>query len=800
LGTERICEFGCFRLLMQERVLLRDGQPILLTPKTMEMLLILVENHGHVVRKDTLMQRIWPDTFVQEDNITYNISVLRKTLACGTSGEQYIETVPKNGYRFIASVRTLHSGAEGEISATNPPVAVSQSTIDAAEQLHPRIPREQTEGYPEFSDASRIGRRNWRMRTSLTLVVVLALTSVALVFRIRQQNAHALTSQDTVVLADFTNDTGEAVFDESLKQALRTNLEQSPFLTVLSDHRVSQELRFMGMKGDERLATEVGRDVCQRAGGKGLLIGSISRLGKHYVVGLQAVDCQIGDSIGSELSEADSSERVLASLGDAATKMRAKLGESLSSVKRYATPIEEATTPSLDALKAYSSGRERQEVEGDDAAAAPFFRRAISLDRNFAMAYAMLGACYSNLEEPSLAAENARKAYELREHVSEPEKFYIDSHYYDLATGERERARQAYDVWAQTYPQDFEPTYNLGVIDSNLGRYEKTLEETREALRLDPASAQGYGNVVAAYLALNRLEEARITADEAQVKNLDSPFMHSLLYQLAFLQNDAAGMARQEAWAAGKPGVEDVLQAGQADTAAYSGSLGKARELSRQAVASAERADEKETAAGYEAEAALREALFGNAPKARQRSAAALALSADRDVQYGAALALALAGNASLAQKLAEDLGKRFPEDTLVRYNYLPTIHAQLSLSRNDTSKAIEALQAAAPYELGDVGGYCALYPVYLRGKAYLASHQGSEAAAEFEKILRHRGVVWNEPIGALARLGLARAYALQGESVKARAAYNDFLTLWKEADPGIPILLEAKAEYAKVK
>ena len=326
----------------------------------------------------------------------------------------------------------------------------------------------------------------------------------------------------------------------------------------------------------------------------------------------------------------------------------------------------------------------------------------------------------------------------------------------------------------------------------------KSLAEAREALRLNPANGLSYSNLVGAYLSLNRLEEARATAEEAQAKKFDSPDLRTVLYQLAFLQNDAAGMAQQVAWAAGKPGVEDVLLGYEADTAAYSGRLGEAREFSRRAVASAERAEEKEIAAGYEAEAALREALFGNPAEARQRAAAALALSNGRDVQDGAALALALAGDSARAQALADDLGKRFPEDTVVQFNYLPTLRALLALNHSDASKAIEALQVASPYELGSVS-YSALYPVYVRGEAYLGGHQGREAAAEFQKILDHRGIVLNEPIGALAHLQLGSAYAMQGDTAKAKAAYQDFFALWKDADPDIPILIAAKSEYAKL-
>ena len=613
-----------------------------------------------------------------------------------------------------------------------------------------------------------------------------------------------LTDKDTIVLADFTNTTGDPVFDGTLRQGLTVQLEESPFLSLVSDQRIQQTLRLMGQTPDARLTPEIARELCQRTESAAFLDGSIARLGSQYVLGLKAVNCQTGDSLAQEQATADGKERVLRALGEAAAKLRQTLGESLSTVQKFDTPVEEATTPSLEALQAYSLGRKTMMGKGDQPAAVLLFQRAIRLDPNFAIAYASLGMSYNNLGETSLGAENTRKAYELRERVSEREKFYIESHYYQYVTGDLEKARQVYELWAQTYPRDFAPPTNLGFTYSNLGQYDKSLAELHESFRLDPTRGAMYAHLVEDYLYLNRLEEAGSTAEGAQAKKLDSPMLRSNLYLLAFLRNDAAGMRQQIAWAAGKPGVEDVLLAFEADTAAYSGQLGKAREFSRRAVASAERVEQKETAASYEAEAALREALFGNAAAGRQRAAAALGLSTGRDVKYGAALALALAWDAARAQALADDLAKRFPEDTLVKFNYVPTIHAQLALSRNDSSKAIEALQAA-PYELRGAGQLAtipfrpALYPVYVRGEAHLVAHQGSQAAVEFQKIFDHRGVALNQPIGALAYLGLAGAYALQGDTVKARTAYNDFLTLWKDADPDIPILTQAKAEHEKL-
>jgi serine/threonine protein kinase len=613
------------------------------------------------------------------------------------------------------------------------------------------------------------------------------------------RKAQALTEKDTIVLSDFTNTTGDAIFDDTLKTALNVSLRQSPFLNVLSDSEVAKTLQQMTRPADTKLTPVVARELCQRAGSKAYLAGTIGSLGSQYVLGLKAVNCRSGDTLAEEQVTASSKEKVLDTLGQAATELRSGLGESLSTVEKFDSPLEQVTTSSLEALQAYSLGWKTQWAKGDSAAAVPFFQRAVQLDPNFAMAYASLGTSYWVVAETSLGAENMKKAYALRERVSTREKFYIESHYHDFVTGDMEKTRQACELWTQTYPRDDVPKIVLGVVYSKLGQYDKLLAENREALGLY-ASAVNYANLADSYLYLNRLDEARATAAEAQAKKLDSPYLRFLLYQLDFLQNDAAGMAQQVAWASGKAGWEDVLAAEEADSDAYSGHLRKARELSRRAVASAEQAEEKETAAGYEADAALREALFGNAAEARQQTAAALKLSGGRDVQYGASLALALAGDALQAEALADDLGKRFTEDTLVQSNYLPTIRAQVALIRKDHSKAVEFLQAAS-YELGTPTDRIspALYPVYVRGQAYLDAHQGSQGAAEFQKILDHRGIVVNAPIGALAHLQIARSYAMQGDTAKARMAYKDFLALWKDADPDIPILKQAKAEYAKL-
>ena len=640
------------------------------------------------------------------------------------------------------------------------------------------------------------GKKRWTILVAVAGVFVAAVIGVA---HYRSHRAKPLTDKDTIVLSDFDNKTGEPVFDDALKQGLAIQLEQSPFLSLVSEQRIRQTLQLMGQPPEARVTSEIARELCERAGGAAEVEGSIATLGSQYLLALKAVNCRTGNTVGREQSTSEDKGQVLTVLGKVAISLRSKLGESLATVQRYDTPMEQATTRSLDALQAYSLGLKTKNLNGDKAAI-PLFEQAIQLDPKFAIAYAALGTSYSNLGESNRAAENLTMAYELRERTTEREKFYIDSVYNDLILGDLDKARGVYELWAQMYPRDDSPVGNMGLLNGYLGQYEKALTHARDALGLHPESGLRYANVTQANLHLGRLEEARSVARDAQAKSLDSPYLRLYLYQIAFVQNDVQGMEQQVSWAAGKPGVEDVLLSVEADTAAYFGQIGKARQLSKQAITSAELAEERETASSYAAAAALREALFGNAVEARQGSAAALALSSGRLVKFGSSLALALVGDSDRAQRLADELAKGFPKDTVVNFIYLPTIRGQIALSRHDFARAIEELKNAAPFELGQPGDTSftpSLYPVYVRGEVYLAARQPNEAEAEFQKILDHRSIVVNEPIGALAHLGLARAYALQGDTTKARLAYQRFLALWKDADPDVSILKKAKAEYA---
>jgi serine/threonine protein kinase/Flp pilus assembly protein TadD len=632
-------------------------------------------------------------------------------------------------------------------------------------------------------------------------VLVLILTIAAIGFFYFRRNFRVtgkLTDKDTIVLADFTNTTGDAVFDSTLRQGLAVQLEQSPFLSLVSEQRIQRTLKLMNLPANSPLTTEVAREDCQRTGSAAVLEGSIAQIGTQYNLILNAANCSNGELLASTEAQANDKNHVLNALGKAASAIRDKLGESLSTVQKYNTPLDEVTTSSLEALQAFSLGEKTMEGTGDAASAIPFLQRAVQLDPNFALAYASLGISYANLGETSLAAENIKKAFELRDRISQREQLSIESYYYLDVTGDLEKARKSVEVLAQAYPRDSSPPNELGNIYDAFGQYDKSLTAYQDALRLNPENASYYSNVVGAYRVLNRFDEARTIAAQAKTKSLDSPELRDNLYLLAFLQNDPAGMEQQVAWSAGKPGIEDQQLGNEADTAGYFGKIAKARDFSRSAVVSATRAEEKETAASYEAAAALREAVYGFNAEARARANAARALSKGRDVQNGAALALALTGDSAKAQALANDLIKRFPEDTIFLFNYLPTFNGQFASGHNDPQKAIEILQAATSYEFGNMG-YTSLYPIFVRGQAFLALKQGSEAGVEFKKILDHRGLVLNEPIAALAHLGLARAFVLQGNAAQARVAYQDFFALWKDADPDVPILVTARAEYAKL-
>jgi len=753
-----ILRFGTFEVDLRAGELRKQGVKIKVQEQPFQVLAALLQRPEEVVSREELRKQIWPeDTFVDFDN-SLNIAIKKLREALGDSAEnpRFIETLPRRGYRFMVPVQS---------EAQKEPLMAA-------------------------------GGRKFTLQTAMVILVGAAVIGG---FSWHSRRGRTLSEKDTIVLADFANSTGDSVFDGTLREGLSVQLEQSPFLSLVSEEEIHQTLRMMGQPTNALLTPEIAREVCQRTGSAASLNGSIALIGTQYNLILKAVNCASGDLLASAQAQVGDKTRVLDALGKVASDMRGKLGESLSTVQKYNTPLEQATTPSLEALQAFTLGGNAG-MEGDAAAAVAFCQRAIQIDPNFAMAYDLMGTSNGALGETALSAENIRKAFDLRKGVSELEKLGIEFDYYFVVIGDLAKARQSALLGAQIYPREPGFHFSLGLVSSALGQYETGLKEHMEALRLVPHGSIDYRFVSYTYLLLNQAEKAVSTAQEARAKGLDSSLV-PILYAIAFYRNDTAEMAREVAAWAGKQGQEDLLLALEADTAAYFGHLGRARELSQRASNSAKRAGDVETSATYEAVATLREGLFGNVTQAGQRTELAKARSGGRDKYYAVLLALAYAENRT--QGLEDDFSARFPEDTVVQFNCIPTLRAKLALNRSHSQPALDTLEVTAPYELGlpALGFYNwpNLYPVYVRGEAYLAAHRGSEAAKEFQKILDHRGIVLNEPIGALAHLQLGRAYAMAGDTAKARVAYQDFLTLWKDADPDIPILKEAKVEYAKL-
>ena len=768
--VKEIYEFGPFRVDPARETLLRAGEPVPLTPKTFQILLVLLRNSREVVTKDDLMKNVWPDTFVEEANLSRNIFMLRKALGETAHDHRYIVTVPGRGYRLAESVNLI---PEQDFSL----VAASHSVV--------QVRVKETKPW-------------WGV---VAAAVVLSMVSVGW-WWISHRRSY-LSERDTVVLADFVNSTGDPVFDGTLRQGMAVQLEQSPFLSLVSEERIQHTVHLMGQPGNMPLIGPVAREVCERTGSAVVLDGSISSLGDRYVLGLRATNCRSGEVLDEEQEQVAKKENVLDSLGQMAARFRTRIGESRASLREHDTPLVEATTPSLDAWKAYSSGWQVLFSTGS-AAALPLFQRATEIDPKFAMGYAMIGRLYGDMGESVLSAENTRKAYELRDRANDSERFFISASNDLLVTGNLEKAQQTCELWAQAYPRDARPHGLLASVLWSLGNYPGVVDESAKSILLDPDFTPGYVNLSYGYLFLNRLPEAAQPIQRAAERKLDMPELLILRYQIAFLKADTKEMARVATMGQERVGADDWLTGQQAYTAGYSGHLQQASVLSRRAASLAQQEGQRERAAQHLAGAAAREALAGNAKESRQNVAAALSLSTGRDVQYGAAFALAVVGDSARSQMLANDLEKRYPEDSLVRFSYLPTLRALLALNRREPAKAIDELQVALPYEMGwpgssSVGFIGVLYPVYVRGEAYLAEGRGSEAAAEFQKVLDHRGLVVNDLVGALAHLELARAWVLSGDPARGKLAYQDFFALWNGADPDVPSLKQARAEYSQL-
>jgi len=778
--TADLVRFEDFELDLRSYQVRRSGRTLKLERIPMEVLFLLVERRGQLVTREQIVEKLWgKEVFLDTDNaINTAIRKIRQVLKDDPEQPRFVQTVTGRGYRFIALVAEV---AAPKIAETR---AVQQKPVSRA-------------GAPRG-----IGKR-W----GLIVPASVAVLAVSLAGYFYFRRAPKLTDQDTVVLADFSNSTGDPVFDSTLRRGLAVQLEQSPFLSLISDDRIQQVLKLMAKPADARLTPEVSREICERTASAAVLEGSIASLGSEYVLGLRAKNCRSGDVLDDEQVQAARKEDVLNALSQIASKFRTRVGESLSTVKSHDKPLAEATTPSLDALKAYSDGWQISYSSGA-AASVPFFQRAIEIDPNFASAYASLGRMYGDIGETVLSAENLRKGYRLRDRASDQEKFFISVNYELQATGNLEKARQTCDLWTKAYPRAWLPHALLsGAIYTSFGKYEQAVEHGKIAVVIDPDFSIGYANLAMSYMALERMDEAENTLQRAFDRKLEPPDLFILRYEIAFVKDDRATMDRVAAAAQEKQGVDDWMANSAGFVSAYSGRLEDARKMSRRAADLARKAERRDTEALYEADEAVREALFGNVSTATQRAGNALELSKSRDVAYETAFALALSGDSSRSKALTEDLVRRFPEDTRVQFNYAPTLRALLASNHSQPASAVELLQTASPYEFGMPSeggseyllGAGNLYPIYVRGLAYLAAHRGVEAAGEFQKILDHRGIVLSDPVGALAYLELGRAHVLSGDKAKAKSAYQDFLTLWKDADPDIPILKQAKAENAKL-
>jgi DNA-binding winged helix-turn-helix (wHTH) protein/tetratricopeptide (TPR) repeat protein len=766
---EELYQFGPFRIDPARETLLKEGVAVPLTPKTFQILLVLVRHGKEIVTKDDLMKTVWPDTFVEEANLSRNIFMLRKALGETAQDHRYIVTVPGRGYRLAENVHLVPG---------------QEFAIAAASQTRVQIEVKETRPW------------KWIALTAVVLLIV-AVALLRLVSRRAVLGAAVLGAKDTVVLGDFANSTGDPMFGETLRQGLAIQLRQSPYLSLISDQRITHALRLMGHRADARLTPELARGVCERTGSTAILEGSIAPLGSEYVLTLQARSCRTGEVLDQEQVQAAKKEDVLSSLGQVASHFRNRVGESLATIQEHNTPLAEATTPSLEALEAYSAGWKLHTSNGA-MAGFPLLKRAVEIDPNFALAQATLAREYADLDESDLSAESATRAWLARDHAGDREKFYITATYEGLATGNLEAARQNDEAWAHTYPRDPVPHSMLsGYPNKAAGRYQQAIVEARRSIELDPDFAIGYYNLGVNNVYLNHLDEAENVLHRAAGRGVEIDEFIMLEHDIAFLKGDQATMERAAARARERSGGDTWISNKEAYALAYSGQLQKARVSSRRAVDQALQEAQPERAGLFEAGASLREAFFDDTPQARLRAMSALGHSNNHEIEFGAALALAITGDAGRAQGFADELERRSPEDTVVRFIYLPVLRARIALDQDNAAKAIELLQSTGPYELGASRGlFGALYPAYMRGEAYLAAGRGAEAAIEFQKILDHRGVVGSDPIGALAHLQLGRAFVLAGDKAKAKAAYDSFFTLWKDADPGVPILNRAHAEY----
>jgi eukaryotic-like serine/threonine-protein kinase len=788
-----VYEFGPFHMDPDKQVLLRDGQLIAVTPKAFETLLVLVRRGREVVSKEELLKEIWPDSFVEEANLSQHIFKLRKALGDTVEGERYIVTLPGRGYRFAVPVRTITEGGE---------VLIAQMRSRAQVVIEEHVPEPvvtQSAALPPLAHAKPKWRK-WLFPAGAAATIA----GLGALLLLRHHQTIPLNAQDSVLVADFTNLTGDPDFDNALRQGLEVQLQQSPYLNLVSEAHIQHTLRMMGQPPETQITGQIAREVCVRTGTAALLEGSIQNVGARYVLSLRSTNCRSGDVIDREQTEVASKEEVLEAITRMTRDFRKRVGESAATLHQHDVPLAEATTASIDALQAYSLGLQAVASKGE-AASIPFFRRAVELDPKFAMAYAYMGLEYGSSGSTELATENIRKAYELAGHVSDNERFFISAYYYGRAVGNQEKARQICEQWAETYPREaFPHAFLAGFIYPALANFDKGTEEARKGMEIAPDQWIFYLELCAESWCAGRRKDSEEVLRLASERKIETPKLLVFEYDLAFLTDDRDGMQKVVKAAQGNPDAVDWMADAQAFSFAHAGRLKEARVLSHQATALAQQQGDRERAAQFTIKSALWEAFFGNAREAKQAVASALALANSRELEYGAAVAAGLSGDSKQAQALAGHLEAEFPEDTSVRFSYLPVIHSIVALNHNDPARAIAALEPAIPYELGAprcsvVIFFGALYPILFRGEAYLAAHKGPEAAREYQKLLDHSGPMIGDPVAVLAHLGLARSYALSGDASNARNQYKEFLDLWKDADPDLPVLHQARTELARL-
>jgi|HubBroStandDraft_1064217.scaffolds.fasta_scaffold03331_10 DNA-binding winged helix-turn-helix (wHTH) protein len=769
-----VYEFGPFRMDPEKQILLRENQPIPVTPKAFETLLVLVRRSRDVVSKEELLKEIWPDSFVEESNLTQNIFMLRKALGDTAENRQYIVTLPGRGYRFAALVRTVTE--EGEVlvaqARARTQIVIEENEPETDQALKP-LP------IPQRPGVSR------KFLLAMGAVAVLLALGAFLLIRSRVPAALGTAGKDSILVADFVNTTGDPVFDDTLRQGLAIQLEQSPFLKIMDDDQMQRVLRRMSLSPAARVTNPVAHEICVREGAAATIDGAIASLGRNYVITLEATRCKDGATLAREQIQAADKEHVLNALGTAATDMRGKLGESLDSIERPDRPPEQATTASLEALQSYTAGHAEME-KSQTLAAIASFERAIQIDPSFAIAYYHLGVAYDNIGDMASSRKFAKEAFRLSDHVSEYERAQIVFSYY-RATGEVYKEIDALQLGIRNYPRRWEFPNNLGLVYVDLGRYDEGLKWGLEGTRVQPNIEPPYRRQLDAYICLDRLAEARKLAEKLRAQGLDGVRIHQRFLEMAYVEQDQAAISREIQWFAGKP--EEFLSFGlQAADRNVHGQRRESHKLYQRAAETASRLGLRDAAAEFEEADARADALSGNCSTARRLGRPALAL--------------AMCGDAAAADKLAAETSKLFPDGTIWTAVQLPEIRAAIALNRDQPDRSVELLASASPYERSY------LEASYLRGLAYLRLHKGMEATAEFQKIVDHKGANWGATwvhpnwgqYYSLSYLGLARGFALTGDMVKARKAFQDFLELWKDADPDCPILQRAKAEFGKLR